>query len=141
MGPPGALPGWSRSSRLRLNVSRPSRSPARFAPSRRSPIMSRTARLWKGVGPLTLGGILLCGGIAALADDSPPLSQQLTNLGRQAAASGKSDEARAFLRNALKLDPSNAEAKAALGRLSNVRRVAFQDPVVTPPAPSTPSDV
>ena len=96
--------------------------------------MSRTARLWKGVGPLTLGGILLSCGIAALADESPSLSQQLTSLGRQAAANGKADDARTFYRNALKLDPTNAEAKAGLSRVSSVRLVSFQDPVVTPPA-------
>ncbi len=97
--------------------------------------MSRTARLWKGFGSLTLGGILLSGGIAAGAVDSPSLSQQLAELGRQAAARGRADDARTFYRNALKLDPSNAAARAALGRLGNVRRVAFQDPAVTPPAP------
>jgi hypothetical protein len=101
--------------------------------------MSRTARLWKGVGPLTLGGILLSGGIAALADDSPSLSKQLTNLGKQAAANGKAEDARTFYRNALKLDPTNAEAKAGLGRTSSVRLTSFQDPAVTPPVPGTPA--
>ncbi len=98
--------------------------------------MSRTARLWKGIGSLTLGGILLSGGIAAGAADSPSLSQQLVDLGRQAAARGKVDDARTFYQNALRLDPSNPAAKAALGRLSNVRRIAFQDPALTPPAPA-----
>ncbi len=74
--------------------------------------MSRTARLWKGIGSLTLGGVLLSGGIAAGAADSPSLSQQLVDLGRQAAARGKVDDARTFYRNALRLDPSNAAAKA-----------------------------
>ncbi len=73
--------------------------------------MSRTARLWKGVGPLTLGGILLSGGIAARAADSASLSEQLADLGRQAAAQGKADDARTFYKNALKLDPNNAEAQ------------------------------
>ena len=96
--------------------------------------MSRTARLWKGVGPLTLGGFLLTGGIAALAADSPSLADQLVNLGRQAASQGKGDDARTFYKNALKLDPSNAQAKAALGKASGVRRVSFQDPATAPPA-------
>jgi len=45
--------------------------------------MSRTARLWKGVGCLTLGGLLLSG-VMARAAEPPPLSEQLTTLGRQA---------------------------------------------------------
>ncbi len=104
--------------------------------------MSRTARLWKGVGPLTLGGILLSGGIAALGAESDSLSKQLSDLGRQAAAQGKADDARTFYKNALKLDPNNAEAKKALDKISKVRRVSYQDPATTPPAsdpvPSTP---
>ena len=67
--------------------------------------MSRTARLWKGVGPWTLGGLLLSGGIAAYAGDTPSLSEQLVSLGRQAASQGKPEEAKTFYRNALKLDP------------------------------------
>ena len=87
--------------------------------------MSRTARLWRGVGSLTLGGALLSAGIAAHADDSPSLAQQLVNLGRQAASQGRADDAKTFYANALKLDPSNAEARAGAARASNVRRVAF----------------
>jgi tetratricopeptide (TPR) repeat protein len=101
--------------------------------------MSRTARLWKGVGSLTLGGILLSGGITAQAADSGSLAQQLVTLGRQAAAQGKAGDARAFFKNALKLDPANTEAKAALAGVSNVRLTSYQDPVeVPPPAPGVP---
>jgi tetratricopeptide (TPR) repeat protein len=101
--------------------------------------MSRTARLWKGVGSLTLGGILLSGGIAARADDSGLLSQKLVNLGRQAAAQGKISDARAHFKNALRLDPNNAEARAALARVPSVLLAAYQDPAVTPPqAPGVP---
>jgi hypothetical protein len=104
--------------------------------------MSRTARLWKGVGPLTLGGILLSGGIAALASESDSLSKQLADLGRQASAQGRADDARTFYKNALRLDPNNAEAKKALAKLPMVRRASYQEPVPTPPvadpAPNTP---
>ena len=113
--------------------------------------MSRTSRLWKGVGPWALGGLLLSGGIAAYASDAPSLPEQLVKLGRQAAAQGKPEEAKNFYRNALKLDPTNAVAQASLARLGSVRRVSFfQDPpaemappqagaAATPagPAPST----
>ncbi len=96
--------------------------------------MSRTSRLWKGVGPLTLGGLLLSSGVAALGAGEPPsLSRQLTDLGRQAAVQGKADDARTFYRNALKLDPGNAEARAALARTPAARRVSLQDPAPVPP--------
>ncbi len=94
--------------------------------------MSRTARLWKGVGPWTLGGIMLAGGGAALADESPSLAKQLAGLGRQAASQGKPDAARSFYENALKLDPSNAEARKALAKDSRALRVAYQDPAQLP---------
>ena len=51
--------------------------------------MSRTARLWKGAGLLTLGGVLLSG-VVARGDDGPPLATQLNDLGRQALAQGAS---------------------------------------------------
>ena len=90
--------------------------------------MPRTARLWKGAGPLTLGGLLLCGTIAAGAEPAapPPLSQQLVSLARQAAASGRPADAASFYRQALKLDPKNAEARAGLAKAA-VRRVRRQD--------------
>ena len=101
--------------------------------------MSRTARLWKGVGPWTLGGVMLAGGLAVAAD-AVPLAKQLADLGRQAASQGKVADARTFYKNALKLDPTNAEAKAALASISSVRLVAFQDPTTTPPpVPGTPT--
>ncbi len=102
--------------------------------------MSRTARLWKGVGPLTLGGILLSCGAAQAAD--VPLSKQLTAVGRQALAQGRPAEARAILINALRLDPNNAEARASLAKTAGVRLVSFQDPadpVAPVPAPGSPA--
>ena len=57
--------------------------------------MSRTARLWKGAGLLTLGGVLLSG-VVALGDDSPPLASQLNDLGRQALAQGATAMAQTF---------------------------------------------
>ena len=58
--------------------------------------MSRTARLWKGVGPLTLGGLLLSGGLRP-SPTMPRPSEQLIGLGRQAAAQGQADDARSVL--------------------------------------------
>ncbi len=95
--------------------------------------MSRTARLWKGFGPVTLGGLLLSGVAAGAAD--VPLSEQLTTAGRQALAQGRKAEARSILLNAVKLDPQNAEARAALEKTAGVRLAGYQDPAppVTPP--------
>ncbi len=75
--------------------------------------MSGTARHWKGVGILAVGGLLLCGALVRAADP-PPLSEQLLELGRQAVAQGRPVEARAFFQKALLLDPKNAEAERAL---------------------------
>ncbi len=103
--------------------------------------MSRTARFWKGVGLLTLGALALPG-VAARADTDTPLSQQLTIAGRQALAQGRTAEARAILENALRLDPKNGEARAALDKAGAVRLVAFQDPAPPAPAPGVvPTDV
>jgi tetratricopeptide (TPR) repeat protein len=100
--------------------------------------MSRTARLGKGVGPLVLGGLLLSG-VVARGADPPPLSQQLADLGRQALAQGETVHARTFFQKAVQLDPNNAEARRALGRLGVVRRVALQDPAAAPTtAPAIP---
>lgn len=96
--------------------------------------MNRSARLWKGVGPLALGGLLL-GGSAALGDEPNPLSSQLVGLGRQAQDQGRNGHAVAFYRQALKLDPSNAEARRALD--GPLAQVAMQDPV-PPPAADVP---
>jgi len=93
--------------------------------------MSRTARLWKGVGPATLGGLLLSCGAARAADT--PLSQQLTVAGRQALAQGRPAEARSILIQALKLDPKNAQARASLAKTSGVRLVSYQE-AADPPA-------
>jgi tetratricopeptide (TPR) repeat protein len=89
--------------------------------------MSRSARLWKGVGPWAIGGMLLSGALVRAADP-PPLSQQLLDLGRQAHAQGREAEARTFFEKALSLDPNNVEAKKALQDRS-IRRVSLtQDP-------------
>src|SRR5918997_1280354 len=58
----------------------------------------------------------------------PPLSRQLSELGRQALAQGEAAQARTFFRKALELDPNNAEASRALSRQGGVVRVALQDP-------------
>ena len=95
--------------------------------------MSRTARLWRGAGFLMLGGLLLPG-VPALADDDPPLSQQLTELGRQALDQGAAPTAQTFFQKALKLDPNNKLAAQGLEETkqrqkSVVRVAAMQDPV------------
>ena len=102
--------------------------------------MSRTARLRKGVGLLALGASLLPG-VARGAVDAP-LSQQLATAGKQALARGRTAEARAILQNAVRLDPNNADARAALKQADGVRLVAFQDPA-TPaaPAPAPAADI
>ena len=94
--------------------------------------MSRTARLCKGAGSLALGSLLLSG-VVARAAEPPPLSRQLSELGRQALAQGQTAQARTFFRKALQLDPNNAEASRALSRQGGVVRVALQDP---PPVPT-----
>ena len=50
--------------------------------------MSRTARLCKGAGSVALGGLLLTG-VLVRGAEPPPLSQQLSDLGRQALARGE----------------------------------------------------
>ena len=94
--------------------------------------MSRTARLCKGAGSLALSSLLLSG-VVARAAEPPPLSRQLSELGRQALAQGETAQARTFFRKALQLDPKNAEASRALSRHAGVVRVALQDP---PPVPT-----
>lgn len=91
--------------------------------------MSRTARLWKGFGPLTLGGLILSGSMA-FGDDSktPSLADQLVGLGRQAKLEGNKAEAAKFFAQALKLDPQNAEAKKGLASTRTMRLAARQDP-------------
>ncbi len=106
--------------------------------------MLRTARLRKGVGPLTLtlAGLVL-GGTAAQADSTSDLARQLTDLGQQALAQGQEAQARTFFRKALDLDPADAAARRGLNDRA-VRRIAFQDaapaaeaPVeAVPPAPA-----
>ena len=72
--------------------------------------MSRTARLWKGVGSLALVGLLLSG-VTARAAEPPDLSRQLTELGRQALAQGETTQARTFFLKALQIDSNNDEAR------------------------------
>ncbi|WP_237722728.1 tetratricopeptide repeat protein, partial [Singulisphaera acidiphila] len=83
--------------------------------------MSQTARMWRGLGPLTLSGLILTG-VTSRAADTTPLPKQLTELGQQALAQGASEQAKKFYRKALELDPRNGEAKRALSQI----RVAFQ---------------
>ncbi|MBI1832577.1 MAG: hypothetical protein HYR84_14140 [Planctomycetes bacterium] len=90
--------------------------------------MFRTARMWKGALPWTLGGVLLSGAWT-LAGDPPTLTEQLLGLGRQAQNQGRKTEAASFFRKVLELDPANAEAKKALSdRAGLVRLIARQDP-------------
>ena len=89
--------------------------------------MPRNKRLWKGIGPLALGGLILAGGISR-ADDNPAVSKQLTELGKQALSQGNAAQARIFFLKALELDPNDTEA-----REGSVVKVAFQDPTVPPP--------
>src|SRR5438067_3058377 len=96
--------------------------------------MSRTAWMWRGLGPLTLGGLLLTG-VGLRTAEPPPLPRQLTDLGRQALEQGESAQARTFFRKALQLDPRNAEARRALARLP----LALQDPAPQPAAPADPA--
>ena len=103
--------------------------------------MSRTARLWRGAGFLMLGSLLP--GVSALAADDPPLSTQLTELGRQALAQGAAPAAETFFQKALLLDPNNKLAAQGLEKSKQGRgviRVAMQDPPATPPAvPAAPA--
>src|SRR3954465_13259008 len=104
--------------------------------------MSRTARLWKGAGLLTLGGALLSG-VVARGDDGPPLAVQLIDLGRQAQALGAGAMAQTFFQKALQLDPNNAAAvrglKDSKAALDKVMKVAFQPPAAPPPEPGLPA--
>ena len=104
--------------------------------------MSRTARLWRGAGFLMLGSLLLSG-VTAFADDDPPLSQQLTDLGRQALAQGAATTAETFFQRALKLDPNNKLAAQGLEqskqRQNAVVRVGMQDPADAQTPPATPA--
>ncbi|MDB5351891.1 MAG: thioredoxin protein [Planctomycetota bacterium] len=94
--------------------------------------MSRTARLWKGAGPLTLGGLLLSGAVAMAGDPpAPPLAAQLIGLGNQAKSAGRTADAARFFAEALKRDPKNTDAQRLL-------RLVRQDPAVNPPAPLVP---
>ncbi len=96
--------------------------------------MSRTARLWKGAGSLTLGGLLLSGAVALAAD---PSADQFVNLGNQAKTMGRSSEAAKFFEQALKRDPKNADARRGLESLKLVRR-NLQDPPPPPPPGGVP---
>jgi hypothetical protein len=92
--------------------------------------MFRTARPFRGAGILMLGGALLSG-VTAFGADDPSLSDQLSDLGRQALAQGARTTAETFFKKALDLDPSNAAASRELEQLKRadkrVVRVALQD--------------
>src|SRR3954454_24032247 len=98
--------------------------------------MSRTARLWKVAGPLAVGGLLLSG-VLVRAAEPPPLSKQLSDLGRQALAQGEGGQAQTFFRKALEIDPAYTAASQGLSRAvaPKVRRVALQDPAAMPAPP------
>src|SRR5262245_32329872 len=105
--------------------------------------MSLTARLSHGAGLLLLGGALLSGG-SALGAEEPPLSKQLTDLGRQALAQGAAPTAQTFFQKALQLDPTNQDAARGLSESKkrgkdSVVRVALQEPAdaQAPPAGAT----
>ena len=88
-------------------------------------------RAVRGTGrPAALTGVLVRGA------EPPPLSQQLSDLGRQALARGEMAQAHTFFRKALELDANNAEARQGLSRAvpPQVRRVALQDPGAPPAA-------
>ncbi len=103
--------------------------------------MSRTARLWRGAGFLMLGGLMLPGG-SAFAGDDPPLSKQLTDLGRQALDQGAAPTAETFFQRALLLDPNNKTAAQGLEQSKQARgkvvQVAMQQPGTPPAAPVPP---
>ena len=75
--------------------------------------MSRTTQLWRGAGFLMLGGVLLSG-VSTFGADETPLSNQLSELGRQALAQGAKAQAKTFFQKALLLDPTNDKAARGL---------------------------
>src|SRR5579859_5412765 len=94
--------------------------------------MFRNTPSVKGAGCWMLCGLLVfCGGVSFAADGKSkpaPLTDQLAGLGRQAQRAGRLHDAARFYRQALKLDPKNAEARTALGD-PRIRQVAMlQDP-------------
>ncbi len=99
--------------------------------------MYQAAHVCKSAGFLVLGGMLLSSSLALGADD-PPLSEQLTDLGRQALSQRASDMAKTFFEKALALDPSNDGAARGLKSIDRSRqgvvRVAYQDPKPGAPA-------
>jgi hypothetical protein len=101
--------------------------------------MYQAARVWRCAGFLMLGGVLLSG-VSAFGADEPPLSDQLTDLGRQALSQGASATARTFFEKALNLDPSNSGAARGLKDVERsqrgVVRVAYQDDPKAEPAPA-----
>ena len=101
--------------------------------------MSRTARLWKGAGPLTLGGLLLSGAVALAGDPTPPpLADQLVTLGKQAKVQGKNADAAKFFAQALRLDPKNQDALKGLKLSRTIRLASARQDEPKPPADPTP---
>ena len=96
--------------------------------------MSRILRWTRGIGLLMLGGMTSPGPSAPAAEATPPLTRQLSDLGAQAVARGRIDEARNFYRTALKLDSGNAEARTALERLGSSRHVSQASPAMMAPS-------
>jgi tetratricopeptide (TPR) repeat protein len=104
--------------------------------------MLRTARPWKGAGVLMLGGALLSGA-SAFGADEPTLSDQLSDLGRQALAQGNGANAKSFFKTALELDPANKKAVRGLADVERADgqlvRVAMQDPPAQEAKPAAPA--
>jgi Tetratricopeptide repeat len=92
--------------------------------------MSRIIRWSSELGSLILASLTLPGLSVAGDADPPPMTRQLTDLGGQAAAQGRPEEALRFYQNALKLDPANTQARAALVRLATARQ---ESPAMTAP--------
>ena len=101
--------------------------------------MTHKNRWARWLGVLALGGVGSPGASARADEIPPPLTRQLSGLGDQAIAQGHPDEARTFYKNALKLDPTNVEAKRRLARLPKARLASFQVPAEASPSASGPS--
>ena len=80
-----------------------------------------------------------CGAASVAIAADAGLPDQLLKLGRQAQSQGFDADARNFYEQALKLNPANGDAKAALAQLGEVRQVAFRAQQ-EPPVPAADKD-
>jgi hypothetical protein len=85
-----------------------------------------------------LSGLVLGHPAARAETPPPPLSLQLTDLGRQALAAGSERDAERFFRKAVELDPANAEARAGLEKTAGVRLASSQGPSQVNPLTAQP---